>query len=67
MTRAWSRHGAVAKRNLRYTPTSSAELDRLAEVSPTDIERAQTRWHQVAPEKVKPLADVTEVVGDASP
>lgn len=57
----------MGKRNLRYTPTSSAELDRLAEVSPSDIERAKDRWHVVAPEKVKPLADVTEVVGDAGP
>lgn len=59
----------MGKRNLRYTPTSSEDLDALAEVSASDIERAHARWHVVSPEKVKPLADVTEVIGepDAGP
>jgi hypothetical protein len=54
-------------RNMRVTLNSESELDKLAEISASDVERAQARWHQVAPLGFRDLADVTELTGDAVP
>jgi hypothetical protein len=57
----------MPRRNLHYIATPPAELDRLSEVSASDIERADARWHVVAPQKLAGLADAVEAEPHARP
>jgi hypothetical protein len=43
------------RRDLSLTPTSDAELDDLAEVSPSDAQRADLEWRVVAPKDMKEI------------
>lgn len=45
-------------------PSSDAELDKLAAITPTDIDSAARAWRQDAPAALKPLLDATPDKGD---
>lgn len=50
-------------RNMKLIEERGETLDQLAEISPSDIERARERWKDVAPPELRALADVTEMTG----
>lgn len=43
--------------NRHYTPKSDAELDALAQITPSDIEDAKAAWEEDAPAPFKKLLD----------
>jgi hypothetical protein len=53
----------MSRRDMRLRETSGTELDALAEISPSDAERARERWKTVAPPDMRALADVVEETG----
>lgn len=44
----------------QYTPKTNEELDKLAEISLADIERAQQRFRELASPEFSDLLDATE-------
>lgn len=43
--------------NRQYTPKTDAELEALAEITPSDIEDAKAAWEEDAPAPFKKLLD----------
>lgn len=43
-----------------FDAATQRELDRAAEVTPEDIERAQEQWRETAPQRFRDLLDAEE-------
>jgi hypothetical protein len=43
-------------------PLSDADLDRLAQVTPSDIEDAAALWRESVPEEYADLLDTTQII-----
>lgn len=46
---------------------TDAQLDQLAEVTPTDIEKAKVLWRTHAPEETKTLLDAETIEEESTP